>query len=154
MLWQYRKVYPVLIDAFEEFRYIGTCTNACTCACAKVVTMFFEIHACRFIQHQLKSLCFLSPKLDNTKNCPACPKVLIICNYYTPLHVNIYQVEGTQIISMDGVFGLCRKKSARVSARPPIFSGVFFEDQQEVDNHVSSYDTASRLLDKVRSIVV
>ncbi len=54
-----------------------------------------------------------------------------------------------QIVSLDGVFGLCRKKSAGKSARPPLLSGVFFEDQEIVDKHVSGYDAASHVADKV-----
>ncbi len=54
-----------------------------------------------------------------------------------------------QIVSLDGVFGLCRKKSAGKSARPPLLSGVFFHDQEIVDKHVSGYDEASHVADKV-----
>ncbi|XP_064385781.1 uncharacterized protein LOC135334499 isoform X1 [Halichondria panicea] len=49
---------------------------------------------------------------------------------------------------MDGVFGLCRKKSAGVSVRPPLFSGVFFEEQQAVDEFVADYDTFGQIIDK------
>ncbi|XP_064400690.1 uncharacterized protein LOC135346605 isoform X5 [Halichondria panicea] len=101
---QLRKIYPVMIDAFEEYR---------------------------FNRYQLDCLLFLSPDLNTTAICPACP-----------------QSNGTQIISMDGVFGLCRKKSAGVSVRPPLFSGVFFEEQQAVDEFVADYDTFGQIIDK------
>ena len=45
--------------------------------------------------------------------------------------------------------GLCRKKSAGISHRPPLFSGVFFEDQQDVDQYVAEYDSADQIMDKV-----
>ena len=51
---------------------------------------------------------------------------------------------------MDSVFGLCRKKSAGVSVQPPLFSGVFFEEQQAVDEFVADYDTFGQIIDKVR----
>ena len=47
------------------------------------------------------------------------------------------------------MFGLCRKKSSGTSVRPPLFSEVFFEEQESVDQFVTSYDSASRIVDKV-----
>ena len=37
---------------------------------------------------------------------------------------------------MDAIFGLPRKKSAGVSFRPPLHQGLFFHDQDEVDQFV------------------
>lgn len=50
---------------------------------------------------------------------------------------------------MDALFGLCRKKSAGISVRPPLFSGIFFEEQEAVDRFVKSYDASDRVMDKV-----
>ena len=50
---------------------------------------------------------------------------------------------------MDAVFGLCRKKSAGTSVRPPLFAGLFFEEQATVDDFVINYDSSDQLIDKV-----
>lgn len=52
-------------------------------------------------------------------------------------------------MSIDALFGLCRKKSAGVSVRPPLFSNTFFEDQGRVDEFVTKYDSSDRIVDKV-----
>ena len=52
-------------------------------------------------------------------------------------------------MSMDAIFGLCRKKSVGISVRPPLFLHTFFEDQERVDEFVTTYDTSARILDKV-----
>ncbi len=36
--------------------------------------------------------------------------------------------------------------------RPPLFAGAFFEDQESVDQFVSSYDAGSHTPDKVQYI--
>lgn len=54
---------------------------------------------------------------------------------------------------MDGIFGLCRKKSAGTSFRPPLFSGIYFEDQQQVDYFVSNYSSSDQILDKVSTCI-
>lgn len=54
-----------------------------------------------------------------------------------------------QVLSLDAVFGLCRKKSAGASVRPPLFSNVFFENQEQVDHHVCTYDLSRHVMDKV-----
>ena len=59
------------------------------------------------------------------------------------------QEDGTQIISFDALFGLCRKKHASVSVRPPLYGTTFFEKQEEVDQYVRSYDTVASSLEKV-----
>ena len=61
--------------------------------------------------------------------------------------VNCFQVKGTRIIAMHAVFGLCRKRSSDVSVRPPLFTDVFCEDQESVDQFVSGYDSASHVID-------
>lgn len=70
----------------------------------------------------------------------------IICNVRM---INILIQEGTKIVSADAVFGLCRKKSSGVSVRPPLFSGLFFESQSDVDQFVDNYDPSSHIMDKV-----
>lgn len=52
-------------------------------------------------------------------------------------------------LSMNALFGLCRKKSAGVSVRLPLFSHTFFEDQGRVDEFVTKYDSSDRIVDKV-----
>jgi len=44
-----------------------------------------------------------------------------------------------KILSIDGNFGLCRKKAAGQSVRAPLHEGVFFEPQDQVDAYVKSY---------------
>ncbi len=44
---------------------------------------------------------------------------------------------GQRVYSMDGLFGLPRKKSAGVSHREPLLNNVYFYDQAEVDRFVS-----------------
>lgn len=41
--------------------------------------------------------------------------------------------------SIDALFGLCRKKAAGCSVRPPLHSQVFFELQDEVQSYIGSY---------------
>lgn len=48
-------------------------------------------------------------------------------------------------MSLDAIFGLCRKKSSGVSVRPPLNQGKFFEDQQTVDNFVAAYPSQSNV---------
>ena len=57
-------------------------------------------------------------------------------------------------VSMDALFGLCRKRSAGVSVRKPLFEGVFFEDQAEVDSFVANYESADKPNEKVVYIIV
>ena len=42
-------------------------------------------------------------------------------------------------MAIDDHFGLCRKKSAGRSVRPPLHDGVYFEPQEKVDTFVSNY---------------
>ena len=41
--------------------------------------------------------------------------------------------------SIDGLFGLCRKKVAGKSVRPPLYDGKYFEVQSDVDQFVNEY---------------
>ena len=42
-------------------------------------------------------------------------------------------------ISVDALFGLCRKKAAGSSVHDPLNGTVVFEDQYEVDQFIDSY---------------
>lgn len=55
---------------------------------------------------------------------------------------------------MDAVFGLCQKKSAGISVRPPLFAGLFFEEQAAVDDFVIKYDSSDQLIDKVCQLLI
>ena len=43
------------------------------------------------------------------------------------------------MLSFDALFGLPRKKSAGKSHRDPLHGHIFFGNQNDVDEHVSSY---------------
>jgi len=47
------------------------------------------------------------------------------------------------------LFGLCRKKHAGVSVRPPLYGNTFFENQSEVDRFVEEYESTGSLPDQV-----
>ena len=55
--------------------------------------------------------------------------------------------------SIDGNFGLCRKKSSGNSVRPPLNQQTFFCQQEEVDNYVSTYGTMNVSVNKVNKCV-
>lgn len=50
-------------------------------------------------------------------------------------------------MAIDGHFGLCRKKSAGKSVRPPLHVGVYFEPQEKIDEFVSTYKDGFALSD-------
>lgn len=52
-------------------------------------------------------------------------------------------------MAIDGHFGLRRKKSAGQSVRPPLYNGVYFEDQAKVDTFVESYKAGHAATTKV-----
>ena len=51
--------------------------------------------------------------------------------------------------SIDGNFGLCRKKASGCSVRPPLHGQTMFFEQDEVDNYVKNYGTIKVSLKKV-----
>ena len=53
--------------------------------------------------------------------------------------IQLQNEKSTRILSVDGNFGLCRKKAAGKSVRPPLHNGVFFEPQEQVDSFVHAY---------------
>lgn len=58
---------------------------------------------------------------------------------------------GVLTVSIDGNFGLCRKKSAGSSIYRPKTKNLMFEDQDVVDNFVLNYKSGSK--DKVSGYV-
>ena len=57
------------------------------------------------------------------------------------------------MVSMDGLFGLPRKKSAGKSHREPLHGDLYFKDQHAVDEYVASA-TSGKMKDKVTSISI
>ena len=51
--------------------------------------------------------------------------------------------------SIDGNFGLCRKKASGSSVHPPLHGQTKFFEQDEVDKYVESYGTIKVSLNKV-----
>ena len=51
-------------------------------------------------------------------------------------------------MSMDALFGLCRKKAAGSSVRLPLYNGLMFEDQDKVNHYIQSYQCQSRSADQ------
>ena len=47
--------------------------------------------------------------------------------------------------SIDGHFGLCRKKSSGSSSRPPLHDKTFFCNQNEVDRYVETYGAINKV---------
>ena len=60
----------------------------------------------------------------------------------------------THILAIDGHFGLCRKKSAGKSVRPPLHDGVYFEPQEKVDTFVQSYSIGREMESKVVPFII
>ena len=44
-----------------------------------------------------------------------------------------------QVIWMDALFGLCRKKAAGSSVRGPLNAGTVFDDQSQVNTFIDNY---------------
>lgn len=76
----------------------------------------------RYMKNELRHLRSLVPdrQHDGTQ-CPACLK------------------DGEVYLSIDGNFGLCRKKSSGSSVRAPLHSDSVFLDQEDIDKFVNSY---------------
>ncbi|CAH1273365.1 Hypp5105 [Branchiostoma lanceolatum] len=81
----------------------------------------------RHLQYRLRTMKDLCPSLDNGTACPACSKA-----------------EGTQIISLDGNFGLVRKKSSGTSSAPPLHGTSVFLDDDVVQAFMATYGDASK----------
>ena len=52
------------------------------------------------------------------------------------------QEGGKLFYSIDALFGLCRKRAAGSSVRPPLQEGTFFESQEEVKSYIEGYKSA------------
>ena len=61
------------------------------------------------------------------------------------------QDNGTLVVSMDAIFGLCRKKSAGKSVYGPLSGTTVFENQTEVDLFVNSQSNSERSHSEVHS---
>ena len=62
-----------------------------------------------------------------------------IFNFSLPLS---FEQDGVLIESMDGCFGLCRKKDKGHNLGTPKHGTLLFADQDDVDNFVNSYGKA------------
>ena len=56
----------------------------------------------------------------------------------------VMQDNGSLIISIDALFGLCRKKSAGSSVHGPLSGTVIFDSQQDVNSYMES-ESCSRI---------
>ena len=59
------------------------------------------------------------------------------------------QDDGVLIESMDGCFGLCRKKDKGHNLGTPKHGTLLFADQDDVDNFVNSYGKAGADMEQV-----
>ena len=58
--------------------------------------------------------------------------------------------DGRVLYSIDGNFGLCRKKASGSSVRPPLHQQTKFFNQECVDQYVKNYATIKMPMSKVR----
>ena len=61
----------------------------------------------------------------------------------------IYIQDGKIFYSIDGNFGLCRKRASGSSVRPPLHERTKFCDQECVDQYVGNYGTIKMSANKV-----
>ncbi|XP_078353471.1 uncharacterized protein LOC144638149 isoform X2 [Oculina patagonica] len=80
----------------------------------------------RFFKYHLQHLVRHCPDIDNGSNCPVCP-----------------EEKGILIECMDACFGLSRKRSQGYGFATPKHQGLFFGDQDDVDNFVDHYSGTS-----------
>ena len=63
---------------------------------------------------------------------------------YSSIFFDSFKLIGKWIVvSMDALFGLCRKKATGSSVRPPLNDGLMFEDQDKVISYIQSYQSQS-----------
>ena len=55
-----------------------------------------------------------------------------------------YQESGTKFWNLDACFGLFRKKCAGKISLPSLHGPLLFEDQEDVDIFVNSYETSGK----------
>ena len=58
-------------------------------------------------------------------------------------------VECMVTISLDALFGLCRKKAAGSSVRGPLNAGIIFDDQSQVNTFIDNYKPKKDATEKV-----
>ena len=85
------------------------------------------------MKHEVRQLKFVANDLDSGNIiCPACPtrdaKVCFTLYLKALSFIAICKNRRRQSYSMDGLFGLPRKKSAGKSHRPSLHGHLFFED--------------------------
>ena len=70
-------------------------------------------------------------------------------------HMLVYfyfeQDDGVLIESMDGCFGLCRKKEKGHNLGTPKHGTLLFADQDDVDNFVNNYGKAGADMEQVKA---
>ncbi|XP_035690811.1 uncharacterized protein LOC118425820 isoform X2 [Branchiostoma floridae] len=76
----------------------------------------------RHFMYRVRTMKDLCPLLDDGTTCPACPKK-----------------DGTQIIALDGNFGLVRKQSSGTSSGPPLHGTTLFMEDDRVQDFVEKY---------------
>ncbi|XP_066264562.1 uncharacterized protein [Branchiostoma lanceolatum] len=81
----------------------------------------------RNLTHRVRTLNDLCPQLDDGTTCPACPKE-----------------KGTQIIALDGNFGLVRKSTSGKSIGPPLHGTTMFIDDGTVREFLDPYNDENR----------
>jgi len=90
---------------------------------------------------------------SNGTECPACLKVLnlqvYVCHLVCLLFIMLQSGRSKRILSINGNFGLCRKKVAGQSVRAPLHEGVFFKPQYRVDAFVELYKMLKSSSNKV-----
>ena len=74
----------------------------------------------------------------------------IIVHYFDVSRL-LWQKNGTIFESFDALFGLCCKKAAGSSVRPPLFGTLYFDDQEVVDEFVLKYDLDTSVSSKVHT---
>ena len=57
--------------------------------------------------------------------------------------------DGKVFYSIDGNFGLCRKRASGNSVRPPLHQQTMFFDQECIDKYVASYGNIQMSIGKV-----
>ena len=62
---------------------------------------------------------------------------------------NCLQQDGKVYYSIDGNFGLCRKRASGISVRAPLHGQTMFFDQESIDKYIQSYGTIKMSLSKV-----
>ena len=103
------------------------------------------------MKYGLRHLKSLIPdrQYDGTR-CPACPRVHdIVLSVTRSMICYIHIHDGKIFYSIDGNFGLCRKRASGSSVHPPLHQQTKFYDQECVDQYVGNYGTIKMSANKV-----